>query len=535
MIPINNQPVFFGESDECSDDIEFAQLVDIADKTQFQLELDACFSAPNLITNNQFSGDTDWSLGANWAIADNQLCHSSGSDEYVISDITFVDESYYKVIIIVNSIDFGSQFLVKLGTTELGTISTTGTFTYFGYFDYNIKERGLSITPVNDGDLCISEIDAFKVLLDEIIQIKDLDGNVQATITYNDQPEYFNITDNAMTVTIDWQELEVTQGCYVICIADACENTNGQNYPPTILNGDFESGSDNWTSDGEVTYNSGYVTLGNGTDEFVLTQNNVFKSFTNEYCITLDVSNFDGDEVNVYFGFNLVGTIITADNNTTKTITGYCTGSFDLRFSNSGAVQLDITNIISCPIESYTCNYTSNIFKLADYSNSCTLLINACNNENGLGFVFNGSGFTPRIRLYAKLKTPKYISERNIFEDSLGKKGVVYYSGRKAKQLCIDAQPEYVHDFLRLLNGFDNVYIDGKLYFVEDDEYSFEPIESYDNIGKVRILVSEKVQNVKNVNCSDSESVCILQEDFLIQTNGDYVLQTDGSKIIING
>jgi len=87
------------------------------------------------------------------------------------------------------------------------------------------------------------------------------------------------------------------------------------------------------------------------------------------------------------------------------------------------------------------------------------------------------------------------------------------------------------------LLGFDNVYIDNEPYFVEDDEYNVEYDDTHDNIGKVRILVSKKTQNVKNTNCTDEENVCTLPPNFLLRADNlsEFVTQTTGDKIVISG
>ena len=73
---IENQPVFLGTTDTCSNDVDFVynQLVDITDTTQFQLSIAPCISAENLIVNPNFEDDSDWTLTGNVGIADNQLC-----------------------------------------------------------------------------------------------------------------------------------------------------------------------------------------------------------------------------------------------------------------------------------------------------------------------------------------------------------------------------------------------------------------------------------------------------------------------------
>ena len=153
----------------------------------------------------------------------------------------------------------------------------------------------------------------------------------------------------------------------------------------------------------------------------------------------------------------------------------------------------------------------SNRFKIGDYSEMCTLLINACNNNNSFGFVFIGSDFSPRLRIEAKLRQSTFASETSIFEDSGGTKGAYYFARRKSKSLSIAIQPEYIHDFLSTLKGYDTFYIGGVPYFVDDDEYS--PVYGdNDNFATVIMSVSEKTQNVKNILCTDNVTVCNLAE-----------------------
>lgn len=153
----------------------------------------------------------------------------------------------------------------------------------------------------------------------------------------------------------------------------------------------------------------------------------------------------------------------------------------------------------------------SNMFKVGDYASQCTLLINACNNNDSFGFVFTDSGFSPRIRVEAIIKTAQYLNDKNIFENSIGTKGASYFKRRKTKILAIDLQPEYVHDFLSLLQGFDNVYISNVAYFIEDDEYTISYNNTLNNFGSVTMQISEKTQNVKNILCTDNVNSCNLE------------------------
>lgn len=542
---IPNQPVFFGSTDACSnDEITIDQLVDNTDTTQFQFNIEPCISATQLMSDPNFADPNSWTLNANWGIALNQLCASGNTMAGIsaTSDTQLTTTSYYQVQIIVDSISSGGSFTVKFGGTIVGYLTSIGTYTFWGFPTSFFGNTGLIISPDNDDDtICISNTTAYEILTNFIFAIYNSTNTFVTQISYTSQPTYFTFVDDTVTVTIDWATLGLSNNCYYICMLDPCENTGGQNYPATILNPTMTwDGADtpNWT----LTFAWGsaatyiYGTYPGALFANTFYQDNIFNSFTTTYSITITVTGGTGIDLDVFFGTNLVGNITTTG---THTISGIPSGSFRLTVAIEGGNNVLVDNISPVTVRStnYTCNQTSNRFSVGDYSDGCTKLINACNNENGLGFNFNNSGFTPRIRLEAKLKQAKYPQERNIYEDSLGSKKVVYFNGKKTKSLAIDLQPEYVHDFMRLMGGFDNFYIDGVLYFVEDDEYSVEYSDVSDDLGKVRITVSERTQNVKNINCSDTENVCNLGVDYLLQ--GDdlafRVVQSDGYGILING
>ncbi len=543
---IPNQPVFFGDTNTCDgDEITINQIVDNTDVTQFQFELEPCISAPQLVPDPNF-GDTDnYVLSENWSIADNQLC-LTGTPEVGASagtgtgGVTFLSiftaDKYYQVTIIVDSISVGGEVDVKIGAKTIGTITSTGTHTFYGFADtpFGVFDYPLFLVAMTtDTNICISSLTALEILTIFKFPIYDGNGVNVAEFGYVDGGvDGFTFVDNTVTVSIDWAELGLSNGCYYICLLDPCENTNGQNYPPDIDNCEITGSATGWTLAGNATYGADAISSGVGAFG-TMEQTGVFNSFTTTYSVTIEVTAVTGT-LSVFFGSNIVANITTIG---THIVTGVPSSTFSLLIRSLINNSMTIASACATPITTYVCNQQSNNFSLADYTGICTKLINACNNENGLGFNFNGSGFTPRIRLEAKLRQSKYANERTIFEDSLGDKKVVYFSGRKTKDLCIDLQPEYVHDFLRLLLGFDNVYIDTELYSVEDDEYSVEYDDSQDNLGKVRIAVSKRAQNIKNINCSDTQNVCTLPPDYLLRANdlGYRIVQTDGYGILING
>ena len=545
---IPNQPVFFGDVDACNtDETTINQLVDNTDTTQFQFNIEPCISAQEIVPDPSFGDTLNYVLSDNWAIADNTLCLTGGdllgaSAGTGTSGTTFLSiftaGGYYQVTVIVDSISIGGQVDVKIGALTIGSITSTGTHTFYGFADtpFGVFNYPLFLVAMTDDtNICISSLTSLEILTNLIFAIYRSDGTFESQISYVMHPSYFEFVDNTATVTLDWSTEGLSNGCFYICLLDPCINTNGQNYPADITNGTFTGSSTGWTYGAHWTYSANtMIGLYSVSESQGLTQTNVFNSFTTTYCVSVTISAGAGT-MGVYFGNNLVGTISGIG---TQQVTGICVGSFSLVFVMiSGTATIDTVSACEVLPADYVCNSTSNTFVLADYTDDCTLLINACNNENGLGFNFSNSGFTPRIRLNAKLRQSKYKNERTIFEDSLGTKKNVYFSGRKTKDLCIDLQPEYVHDFLRLLLGFDNVYINLEPYFVEDDEYSVEYDDSQDNLGKVKIAVSKKTQNIKNINCSDTENVCTLPPNYLLQANdlAFRIVQTDGYGILING
>lgn len=544
---IPNQPVFFGDADTCNaDEITVHQIVDNTDVTQFQFELDPCISAEQILPDPNFTDADNYVLTENWSIASNVLC-LSGTPEVGASAITgtggvtylsiFTAGGYYEVTIVVDSISIGGQVDVLIGARTIGSITSTGTYTFYGFADtaFGIYNYPLSLVAMTtDTNICISSINSFEILTNFIFAIYDNADTYVTEISYSANPTYFTFSDNSLTVTIDWGELGLSNNCYYICLLDPCENTGGQNYPPTITNCEFTGSATGWTLDGNATYSANTIVssiIADGT----ITQSGVFNSLTTTYSVTIVVTTISGT-IQVYFGTALAGTITTTG---THVITGIPIATFTISIESliANSMTIDSVCATSIPTSSYVCNMQSNNFSLKDYSTDCTKLINACNNEDGLGFKFSSSGFSPRLRVEAKLRQSKYQNERTVFEDSLGQKGVVYFKGRKTKDLCIDLQPEYIHDFLRLLAGFDNFYIDQELYFVEDDEYSVEYNDASDDLGKVKISVSKRTQNVKNINCSDTQNVCTLPPDYLLRANdlGFRIVQTDGYGILING
>lgn len=532
---IENQPVFFGTADECATDEIPVQLVDNSDVTQVQFSLDRCLWSEQLMTDQNFDSTSTFVTNDNWSIVSNLLCATGNTATGTSSALQLTVGNYYQINITVDSLSVGGSIQVSLGSEIIGYITSTGEHTFYGFPVSFLGNTGIILNQAVDGtSICISEITVYEVETNLILAVLNSAGAYQTEISYENDPDYFVFSKNTVTVSVNWAEIGISNGCYYLCMLDPCENTNGQNYPPQITNCTFTGSATGWSLLGTAAYSSNAVVF-DGVSFGIAFQDNVFHNVGTEYCVTIIVSAISGT-LSVTFGDNVVGTITTIG---THTITGIAETSLSISVTALVGNTATVDSVCACPIlpANYSCNATSNTFQLGDYTDSCTLIINACNNEDGLGFVFDGSGFSPRVRLEAKLRQAKYSNERTVYETSVGKKKNVYFSGRKSKNLCIDLQPEYIHDFLRLLLGFDNVFIDRELYSVDDDEYTVEYPEENDSTGKVRLLVSKQTQNVKNINCSDDENVCTLPPNYLLQADDltQNITLVGGELILING
>jgi hypothetical protein len=153
--------------------------------------------------------------------------------------------------------------------------------------------------------------------------------------------------------------------------------------------------------------------------------------------------------------------------------------------------------------------YRSVAFELKDTLCQCTVLVSACGNGDQFNMGFVGTGFNPSIRLESTLRTSSYPTTREAYEFSTGQKKTTYMRTRKARSLAYGA-PEYVHDFIRLTLGFDNVYLDGRASFCEDDEVDF---------GVATYTFSDAVELTEKRPCADGAPLGCDVEGIALEVN----------------
>jgi hypothetical protein len=201
------------------------------------------------------------------------------------------------------------------------------------------------------------------------------------------------------------------------------------------------------------------------------------------------------------------GTIYTTDGTYTQVITPTWTNDdpLDLRF----LFLLDIATLHFVLITDFSIEavepivtYTSVPFELKETICECTVLVSACGNGDQFNMGFVGTGFNPSIRLESTLRGSTYPTTRETYEYSTGQKRAPYFRTRKAKDFTFGA-PEYVHDFMVLTLGFDNVYLNGRSVFCENDEPPSISIVEEADFGIATYTYSDAVELTEKRPCSD--------------------------------
>lgn len=545
---IENQPVVFDRDlTNCTncDTLELPQLVNQGDITQFQIGLEPCLLSQELITDGGFNnGLTDWlTIGSGWSAVDGGACHNGNAVGSLFQNILTKDK-YYQITFTVTE-NIGGLALVFIGGTNI-TVEGTGDFTFSGF----ALTTDCGFFAASGVDFCVDNVSVFEVDLHYIFGICDKSGAILKTFNLLDsltpggaaipfiKDDKFNLTDGALTVFIDWTDLGIANGCRAIFILDPCVNQNGQN---GVFNGDFTI-NDGWLAT-DVAGGTFIILSGKGTyagtggaSESTFTNDETQVGIGLQYRVTYTLSSMSNTDLSIKLG-TASGTVRNSNGTFVDIITA--NGSSFNIFADStaaGSAQIDDILLELVNDSDIVKDNISNDFELGLHT--CTLLINACNDTDQFGFEFNQSSFSPTIRLFSKLATSQYPSERTTERNSFARFSNTFFQRTKTKQLFIDPQPEYVHDFLSLLSGFDHFYIENIEYFIpEEEEYVVNYDGDQDNVGSVDFGVTLKEELVRNIKCVSEGPGCELPPNFLLNEDDsndtDFVRLEDGNKIII--
>jgi hypothetical protein len=211
-----------------------------------------------------------------------------------------------------------------------------------------------------------------------------------------------------------------------------------------------------------------------------------------------------------------------ADGTYTEVITSTHSGTLpsDLRasFVLGGTGSFSMTNFSMAAVTPRP-TFITVPFELVE--DSCTVLVNACGNVdqfnmgfaeiNAAGNISGQTGFSPRIRLEGTKRGNGYDGTREGYEFSTGRRIPTHLRNRKRFDIGFGG-PEYVHDFMALLRGFDNAYVDGEAVYFEDDEYPSTSQQKDVDYATVTLTYSKRTELTENVRttslgtggCSDN-------------------------------
>lgn len=539
---IDNQPAKFDQVlNTCHlDYTRYKQLVKLGDVTNFQVKIGDCPLPENKIVNGGFATNLNgWTQAPSfgWFWDDGKACNvAPGAQD--IGQSTLNVGAFYRIEVTVTDLvstdvnDLNSGRIdVQVGFNQVARIAENGVYVLYGVCTF-INE--LRFFKTANTRVCIDDVVALEIDINHIVAIFDENNNFILDLKVTDFIDEFTfITDeftliqNFLTGFIDWTALSIPAGCYKICLLDACVNTNFQNFLP---NGEFNiSPASPFV---EWTFSSGFLATIAGKLKYAaaapLATDNVSQVGIKSGCsyeIIIKINSIADCEVWVMLGSNIT-TKWTGAGTFTETVAANGTG-IAIHFEGTDGIdspeaEIEYVRLKISPT-CYETDFCSPIFDVRA-AHDCTLRINACDDPrlvDDMGFLFKLTGFNPTIRLHSKLVNSQYKHERDVVENSFGRRAVAFYQRRKQKTLKISRQPEYVHDFLSLLFGFDHISIGIQEYVVVSDEYLLT-YDKEDNFARSQIDVTEKVELTRNTLCQSegNHGPCQIDDNFIIDPEG---------------
>jgi len=498
LTPIPYQPLTVLSPAHCSLPAYdgWKQLIDGQDVSQIQFGVGACATFNNMLQNPTFvHGSDDWNILGFWNFFQNAACSIIGTPDYMQQVIPDINGLIYTLAVDV-SLTTGTVIVA----TNLGQL---GVITQGGESVFTFPSNGVTfvsfLVPTNSA-ACIRNI-RLKVINTRFRTDLEADGEFVQTLGDID----YSLTRTWLTMNIPWSELNVPFGCYRLAIYDPCEcNQFG------FIGDDFIVGNltqiQVLSGTGAVA-GTGFLSAFNFSGAPSLT---IFRKLNVicrnvEYTFTYTLTTMAGTTTFQLRAGIGNGIIRTANGTYTETITSAHTSiapedlrwvfTFPTNATESGAVS----NFSMAAVNPIPTFYTVP-FQIVN-GVGCTTLFSACGDRDEFNFGFPDTGFAPQIRLEGTLRGNGYPSKRSTYELSSGRKLLTRFITRKRFEFMFHA-PEYVHDFMNLLLGLDNVYIDGNKMFSEDEEYPSLSTEADVDMAAVTLQFTAETELTENVRTS---------------------------------
>ena len=503
LFPIPYQPLPVDVEENCTLLCSgWVQTIERGDRSQVQFNVSPCGSALNILTNGTFvEGGDDWNASGTWDFSDNKACSAVGSNDFIQQNIASVNGFIYQLRFDVEV--FAGSVIVSTNLGFTGLIAQTGeailTFNSNGITNVNLFVN-------QDSAVCIRNVRLMPINTRYRAELQELDGTTVATLPST----AFDVSRNFLTITANWQTLAPPTGCYQLAIFDPCDCSQFG------FIGDELEVQRQWRIVDGATATGGVIggvmaaISVAGAAEIAFRMNNVIcpsVAYTFTYTLT-GMAAGDIDRFRLRVG-NVQGVLRTADGTYTETITSTHSGGLpsDLRasFVLGGTGSFSMTDFSMAAVTPRP-TFITVPFELVE--DSCTVLVNACGNVdqfnmgfaeiNAAGNISGQTGFSPRIRLEGTKRGNGYGGTRAGYEFSTGRKEPTHLRNRKLFAFGFGS-PEYVHDFMALLRGFNNVYLDGEAVYFEDDEYPSTSQQKDVDYSTVTLTYSKRTELTENV------------------------------------
>lgn len=535
---IPNQPLIFNESDQllescgCGDN-EFEQLVDFTDQLSFQVRSSPCQDSirGGLIT----------------------LQYWAEEGQYIIAttptSLGFYSRVFYPQqpdkIVVVNIVVAEISGTLNVSVSNGGTQSITVAGTYSLVFNTDFLETNNYFSVTISGSTFVGSFNVTGVTtMPHDMYVNLVDAN---TLAYVDTiAPILTVSGDTVTANFELPELEEC-GQFRLAISDYCANPCGQSY---VFNGLFapsNSGIPGWTSNPLTGTTDWTIDTNLASVELAENDASALESVTElcagvEYTIAIQVDAIQNARIRIYVNGVIQAGSIAATGLQTLTFTPASSGALWIVANQitSTPSNVEISRVtIGVANQDATMSQYSHILSVGNYSGCEYFKIEGCNGEGQFGFDFGDSSFFPTIRLQGRKLRPQYQTDVDTFRYASGSWITPYADIQKKWTFAFSQLPEYVLDFLSVAVYFDNLYINGQLYFPLDGEFPEVAYNDANDLGELRIDLALKDNKVRKTRCIGTDAECLptiidaLSGDFII-TEQDVVMQTqDGNNMIV--
>ena len=535
---IPNQPIIFRDQSEFLNSCEcgnndYKQLVDFGDQLSFQLESNPC-------QESVFGGSA---VISGWVQEGSSIVSNTASGGSFYGQQYFPQQPHQIVRVRITVQSITGSLNISISGGETYTLTVAGSYTLFFNTNFLLSNNTFSITIQG-----ATFVGAF-VLNDVTTLPSDFYLNIVDAETLDFVAAVDPIiTLGANTVTANFELPEgLDAGCYRFGISDYCDNDCGQHF---IFNGLFAtspSGIVGWTSnpvDGTTDWdiNQGEVsidmTTGDLTDLTSVTQ----LCAGIEYIVTVEVESINNARVRFRVGAELQGGQINAAGTQSLTFTPTVSGAFAIVAQQITGTpsEITITRVsIQVAAEDAELSTYSDVMDIGSYTGCEYFRLEACNGEGQLGFEFEGTSFFPGIRLHGRKLRPQYTTDVDTFRYASGRWEVPYADRQKRWTFAFAQLPEYVTDFLSVLVYFDNLYVNGQLYFPLDGEFPDIEYNDANDFGNLELELTLKDSKVRKTRCIGTDAECLptiidgLSGDFILTEQGEVVESEGGDSLIV--